>query len=133
MHCSNKKRKDPLTPDEIKDWYDQWPYYDYEDCCDYNCSCWARSLSEYEEFYSTIAEAVADIIIKQQNLNADIKPVLVEERMDIYTAWIGENGGYVKLNSRVKEDIAFIWPHIKDTDVGFELFSQVFGQNTLIE
>lgn len=130
MHSSNKKRIDILTREEIDDWYDYWPY-DFDDYCGPNCDCRDRSFSEYEDFYQKIAEAVADVIIKQQNLNFDVKETLVNERMEVYTSWY--NGLQIKLNQKVKEDIAFIWPYIKNTEMGFELFSEVFGQKEKYE
>ena len=126
MHTSNKKRFNTLSAKEFDEWCDRWYDFDYDYDCDSNCPCCARSLSENEIFFASIAEIVADIIIKEQNLNADIKPVLVEERTQAYTRWQTDQP---KMNERVREDIAFIWPRIKDTKFGFELFARIFGQH----
>ena len=124
MHTSNKKKHNTVTHEEINDWYDDGPWWD--DYCGWNCSCCARTIHQHEDFYQSIANIVADIIIKQQNLNADIKPFLVEERLDKYVSW-RYNGN--KLNEQVREDIGFIWPYVKDTKFGRDLFAQIFGRN----
>lgn len=123
MHTSNKKKHSIITSEEVIDWYDDGPWWDWD--CGPKCSCCARQPHLYEEFYQTIADIVADIIIKQQNLNADIRPFLVEERLEKYVSW-RYNG--TKINEQVREDIGFIWPHIKDTQFGRDLFAQIFGQ-----
>lgn len=124
MHSSNKKKKSVITPDEIIDWFDYWP--DYDDCGPH-CSCNSPSPTGHEEFYKTIAEIVADIIIKEQKLHPTSKHLLVEERMREYS--YSSFWGSSKMNEEIKKDIAFIWPHIKGTKAGFELFSEIFGQN----
>jgi hypothetical protein len=125
MHTSNKKKFNEISAKEFDEWCDRWYDFDYDYDCGPSCSCCALPQSAHEEFYEMIAETVADIIIKQQHLNADVKPVLVEERMQAYTAWPRRE---IKLNDKVREDIAFIWPHIKESKMGRDLFSQIFGQ-----
>jgi len=128
MHCSNKKKSSVISAKEFDELCDLTyePNYDF---CGYGCPCCAVPPSEHEKFYLTIAEIVADIIIKEQSLNAEIRSVLIAERMEAYTMLIWGYYDSSKLNDKIREDIAFIWPRIKDTKAGHELFAHVFGQN----
>lgn len=126
MHTSNKKREDKLSHREFEEWCDRYFDFDYDYDCDQYCPCCARPSTEYDDFFMMVAELVAETIVREQHLNDDVRRMLVEERMEAYTAWPRRQ---VKLNDKVKEDVAYIWPFIKDTATGRELFSKIFGQN----
>jgi hypothetical protein len=123
MHTSNKKRFNALSAKEFDEWCDRWYDWDYDYDCGPNCSWCALSQTAHDTLHKTIAETVADLIIAQQNLNTDVRPIIIDERMQAYERHDK------RINSSVREDIAFIWPHIKDTQFGRDLFSQIFGQN----
>ena len=123
MHYSNKNNKISLK--EIDELCDPWYDFDYDDYCGPGCPCCAYPPTAHDDFFYTIAETVANIIVAEQKLNPEVKQILIDERMESYTAWPRRE---TKMNDKVREDIAFIWPRIKNTKAGFELFSQIFGQ-----
>ena len=125
MHISNKKKFSEFTLQELDEWSDPWFDFDY-DYCGPTCSCCALPPSPHEDFFRTIAEITADIIVNQQKLNPQARELIIHERMEAYGGWPRRE---TKINDKIREDIAFIWPHIKDTQAGRDLFSQIFGAN----